>query len=100
MNILNNLKKVTNIHANSGNNATSEVPLLPVAPRGKPNYTINEGKLRKVLGQLHHLLPQSHPNFHLKEVLNCLTCDLLVVVNSSLETGTFPDALKTALIRF
>ena len=39
------------------------------------------------------------PTTFLKNVFNCLATDLLQIVNSSLQTGIFPDSLKTAVVK-
>uniref|UniRef100_A0A673IYN1 Reverse transcriptase domain-containing protein n=1 Tax=Sinocyclocheilus rhinocerous TaxID=307959 RepID=A0A673IYN1_9TELE len=39
------------------------------------------------------------PTYFFKRVLNCLEADLLEVVNASLLSGTFPDSLKTAVVK-
>ncbi len=39
------------------------------------------------------------PTSFLKSVLNCLEADLLEVVNTSLLSGTFPNSLKTAVVK-
>ncbi len=39
------------------------------------------------------------PTSFFKSVLNCLEADLLEVVNTSLLSGTFPNSLKTAVVK-
>uniref|UniRef100_A0A672SSK0 Reverse transcriptase domain-containing protein n=1 Tax=Sinocyclocheilus grahami TaxID=75366 RepID=A0A672SSK0_SINGR len=39
------------------------------------------------------------PTYFFKRVLNCLEADLLEVVNASLLSGTFPNSLKTAVVK-
>ncbi len=39
------------------------------------------------------------PTTFFKSVLNCLEADLLEVVNASLLSGTFPNSLKTAVVK-
>ncbi len=39
------------------------------------------------------------PTSFFKSVLNCLEADLLEVVNASLLSGTFPNSLKTAVVK-
>ncbi len=39
------------------------------------------------------------PTSFFKGVLNCLEADLLEVVNTSLLSGTFPNSLKTAVVK-
>ncbi len=39
------------------------------------------------------------PTSFFKSVVNCLEADLLVVVNTSLLSGTFPKSLKTAVVK-
>ncbi len=39
------------------------------------------------------------PTYFFKSVLNCLEADLLEVVNASLLSGTFRNALKTAVVK-
>ncbi len=41
----------------------------------------------------------SLPTYFFKSVLNCLEADLLEVVNASLLSGTFPNSLKTAVVK-
>ncbi len=39
------------------------------------------------------------PTSFSKSVFNCLEADLLEVVNASLLSGTFPNSLKTAVVK-
>ncbi len=39
------------------------------------------------------------PTYFFKSVLNCLEADLLEVVKASLLSGTFPNSLKTAVVK-
>ncbi len=39
------------------------------------------------------------PHLFFKSVLNCLEADLLEMVNTSLLSGTFPQSLKTAVVK-
>lgn len=39
------------------------------------------------------------PTSLMKKVYNCLADDLLLIINTSLQTGIFPDSLKTAVVK-
>ena len=41
----------------------------------------------------------SLPTKFLKNVFNCIASDVLQIVNNSLQSGQFPQALKTAVIK-
>ncbi len=56
-------------------------------------------KISKKNGRQKSFWRKSTAHFFFKSVLNCLEADLLEVVNASLLSGTFPNSLKTAVVK-
>ena len=63
--------------------------------------TIDEEELRKAISQMtsSSCSLDAIPTPFLKKVLDSLIGDILKIVNSSLESGVFPDSLKTAVVK-
>ncbi len=65
------------------------------------NYSLSvfEAIDSKILEEIVQYLIVSYIAYFFKSVLNCLEADLLEVVNASLLSGTFPNSLKTAVVK-
>ena len=63
--------------------------------------TVDEEELRKTISQMtsSSCSLDAIPTPFLKKVLDSLIGDILKIVNSSLQSGVFPDSLKTAVVR-
>ena len=63
--------------------------------------TIDEDELRKTISQMtsSSCSLDTIPTTFLKEVLDSVIGDILKIVNSSLQSGIYPDLLKTAVVR-
>ena len=100
--------KIKNIrHAISSSTSKDDLsPLHPQNTRSNLTYMTQFSFIdRKALDQTIQGLKSSSccldtlPTNFFKSVYDCLAPDLLRIVNSSLETGIFPDSLKTAVIK-
>ncbi len=71
----------------------------------KFTMSVSEAIYSKILEEIEQHLKSSTcyldtlPTSFFKSVLNCLEADLLEVVNASLISGTFPNSLKTAVVK-
>lgn len=95
--------KIVNIRAGIVNNVENQKNLIVSDSRGNLNSfcKISERERRKIILQLKSSTCSldAIPTTFFKEVLDSLIGDVLDIVNCSLETGIFPDALKTALVK-
>ena len=64
-------------------------------------YPVNTEELTKIISQMSSSSCSLDvvPTPFLKDVLDCAIGDILIIVNSSLESGVFPTSLKTAVVR-
>ena len=62
---------------------------------------IDEEELRKTISQMSSssCSLDAIPTPFLKEVVDCVIEDILKIVNSSIQSGVFPDSLKTAVVK-
>ncbi len=90
-----------------GQTTSGNRTVIPVAPQrntlaNMTNYRpLDTAALTNIV---QHLRPttcslDTLPTTFFKNVFNCIAPDVLQIVNSSLQTGTFPKALKTAVIK-
>lgn len=89
---------------NAGNSILSKTSILPVLPytpvKLEQFHFLDSASLTETV----HLRPttcclDTLPATFLKNVFTSLAPDILQIVNSSLQSGVFPSALKTAVVR-
>ena len=101
--------KICNIRAGIMSDAASTTPQTAANgarvdhPRGRlmSFCAIDEDDLRKTISQMtsSSCSLDTIPTTFLKEVLDSVIGDILKIVNSSIQSGVFPDSLKTAVVR-
>ncbi len=99
-------EKISNIRKEIGT-SSSNAEVTQIRPQSQKEVTmfVFEAIDSKILEEIVQHLKSSTcyldtlPTSFFKSVLNCLEADLLEVVNTSLISGTFPNSLKTAVVK-
>ncbi len=99
-------EKISNIRKEIGTSSCN-TEVTQIVPQSQKEVTMSvfETIDSKILEEIVQHLKSSTcyldtlPTSFFKSVLNCLEADLLEVVNTSLLSGTFPNTLKTAVIK-
>ncbi len=99
-------EKISNIRKEIGT-SSSNAEVTQIRPQSQKEVTMSvfEAIDSKILEEIVQHLKSSTcfldtlPTSFFKSVLNCLEADLLEVVNTSLLSGTFPNSLKTAVVK-
>ncbi len=99
-------KKISNIRKEIGTSScNTEVTQIRQQSQKEVTMSVFETIDSKILEEIVQHLKLSTcyldtlPTSFFKSVLNCLEVDLLEVVNTSLLSGTFPNSLKTAVVK-
>ncbi len=99
-------EKISNIRKEIGTSSCN-TEVTQIRPQSQKEVTMSvfETIDSKILEEIVQHLKSSTcyldtlPTSFFKSVLNCLEVDLLEVVNTSLLSGTFPNSLKTAVVK-
>ncbi len=99
-------EKISNIRKEIGTSSCN-TEVTQIRQQSQKEVTISVFKTidSKILEEIVQYLKSSTcyldtlPTSFFKSVLNCLEADLLEVVNTSLLSGTFPNSLKTAVVK-
>ncbi len=99
-------EKISNIRKEIGTSScNTEVTQIRQQSQKEVTMSVFKTIDRKILEEIVQHLKSSTcyldtlPTSFFKSVLNCLEADLLEVVNTSLLSGTFPNSLKTAVVK-